>query len=329
MKKTLIIITALFTITACNNKNKKLAVKYDNREITINEIDNTINKQLFHILEGVYILRRTAANEYINQLILADEAKKRNITVEELINQEVKAKITDSVINTTIKELHGYVPDRMNAFKTYDINTDFGKRYLYKSLISEFTKNFADSLRKNHNIELLLTPPEKLRPSFNTNNLTVKYRNSIKSKLSIILIANYDCEGCKMALPIYNKLYEKYKTIIRFGFLYFSTQVSLSAKAAESAGQQNKFWQMHTKLFQLHKTPDTTKVLALANELKLNITKFNNSLNDSTINNMLQKNINTLEQNGIYGTPTLIINNKIFNAPFNIPEIEDYIKYHS
>ena len=81
-QKHLLLIPFLFLlfVSSCNQKSKKnIALIIDDKEIYVEQIDKLIEEPLTRILEGIYILRQGAINEYIDNFVLKVEAeKKRN-----------------------------------------------------------------------------------------------------------------------------------------------------------------------------------------------------------------------------------------------------------
>jgi hypothetical protein len=62
------------------------------RSVTQGELDDSITAQLFPLQQQIYALRKSALENLILRTILEDEAKRRNISVEELRKQFTAAK---------------------------------------------------------------------------------------------------------------------------------------------------------------------------------------------------------------------------------------------
>jgi len=82
-----------------------------------------------------------------------------------------------------------------------------------------------------------------------------------------------------------------------------------SARAALAANEQGKFWEYHDKLFALKKiTPESfTKI---AQELNLDMDKFNKDMQSPEIRAKLQKDLVDAQDAGVGGTPTIFINGR-------------------
>lgn len=325
MNKNLLLVSLFILIISCSKTKDKPIATIDNKAITYTDIDNILEKQLFHILEGIYIMRRDALNEYINEYILETEAKKQNMRVEELLDKNVMCKITDSLIEHTITKLKGFVPDRTNPYKIYDCKTNYGMSYLKKSLLIDEKNKYINELKRQHKIKIFIKPPHKVRPSVNLNKLNISYKGNKNSKHSFILIGNYDCDGCLQAKSIVDYLYDKYNKKMKFSFCYYNYGLDLSSIATIAADKQGKYWEMHEKLLLKNNKKDTAFIIKCAENLDLDLETFKNDLKSIEIKTNIRNNINIIIENKITHTPTIVIDNKVFNAPFIKKDIEDFI----
>jgi thiol-disulfide isomerase/thioredoxin len=321
----LIILLFCIVIYSCNDKKQEIVARIDGRLITMQQVDELINEQLFHMLEGIYLIRKQALDEYINQIVITEEAKRQNLSEEKLLDKEIMPLLVDSLIEERIVVLHGFVPDRTDPKKIYDCKTAFGREYLRESMLLEAKSKYAYKLRAKHKIEIFIKTPYKYRPKVNLKGIALHFKGNLKSNVELIFIGNYECEGCIQAKPIVDYINSKYGEKIKFGFCYYDVQPSLAAKAVEAANLQNKYWEMHEMFFTEYQHLDTTDILIKASLLGLNKTKLKKDLSSQAIQQKLEQNIKIINENKIVTTPTIVINGNVFNAPFNQSDIEDYI----
>lgn len=76
------------------------------------------------------------------------------------------------------------------------------------------------------------------------------------SKVILIEYGDFQCPGCGKAFPILQALSQEYKDRIAFVYRNFPLtsahpNAKAAAAAAEAAGLQGKYWEMHDKLFEL------------------------------------------------------------------------------
>lgn len=85
------------------------------------------------------------------------------------------------------------------------------------------------------------------------------------------------------------------------------------ARYALAAEKQGKYWDLNNLLFS--EKPDTEdKILELAKSVGIDITKLQNDANSKEIENALLKSIDQAASLNIYGTPTMVINSKVYTG---------------
>jgi protein-disulfide isomerase len=91
----------------------------------------------------------------------------------------------------------------------------------------------------------------------------------------------------------------------------FSKQAAVAARAA---GDQNKYWEYHDKLFQNLSALNPEKFLQIAKELSLNIDAFKKSIADPIHLKHIEKDLQEAANAGVQGTPTIFFNGRLLSA---------------
>jgi protein-disulfide isomerase len=81
-----------------------------------------------------------------------------------------------------------------------------------------------------------------------------------------------------------------------------------AAEAAEAAGAQGKFWEMHTLLFERQQALQTKDLIRYAGELGLDVERFRDELKRGKYSERVRADFLAGVQNGVYGTPGLFLN---------------------
>lgn len=333
MKKILTILFLFFLLiyfTSCNpNRNnyqnpkedKSVAAYINDSIITLKELDKSIQQELYDELNRIYTIRKVALEYKIIDKVFELEASKLGITVEEYINSYYNKRITDESLLSYIKknDLESGIIELKRTLKYVNINSTDGEKLLYKEFKNYLKKQLVDSLRTYYNIKINLSQPQS--SSFLLNDINFHYRGNLESKVTFLEISDIECSTCKNNFPLYEKIYEKYKDKVKFGFSHFSSYATLSAIACEYANKQGKFWEMHDSLFKLNHL-DSSKIKNIAINMNLDLENYKLDFNDSLIISGLEDNFERIHSKGIYATPTIIINNRtVFNSA-SIEEIE-------
>jgi cyclophilin family peptidyl-prolyl cis-trans isomerase len=115
----------------------------------------------------------------------------------------------------------------------------------------------------------------------------------------------------------------------------FHDKAALSAQAAESAANQDKFWEMHDLLFERQSEWSQLSVedfedwlVEAAGELDLDTEQFSSDLTSTEMEEMAQKAWDDAVGIGIPGTPFLLINSRIWptNVPANLETVSALVE---
>jgi protein-disulfide isomerase len=313
---------------SCQTKKSKphiqsgIAFTIDSKAYSYKDVDATVRQELFDELNRIYSIRKIAIDFMIQKEILKIEAKAKNISTDDLLDSLYKKKITDANRIKYIKE-NDYtegIPILEKGYQTYDIKSKKGKRVLLERLKKTILHEYIDSLKTVYNINIYLKPPTS--PTIKIKNLMTYYKGNLDSNITFLQISDLECEMCREYAPIFNELYQKYKDSVRFGFTQFGSYTSLSAIALESSGKQGKFWEMYDSIAFTKNLPEKIDLLKIAKNIDLNLEQFNFDLESENIKTALKDNFSKLDAAGIYGTPTIMINNKLIYNSSSIEDIE-------
>ena len=140
------------------------------------------------------------------------------------------------------------------------------------------------------------------------------------SLVTLIEYGDYQCAPCASVHPLIKTVVTDYKDKIRFVFRNFPIptlhQNALTASTvAEAAGLQDKYWEMHDKLYENQTAwADLTTdkridyFSDLANQLKLNVSKFKSDLSLQSISDKIKYDQALAEKTGVQGTPSMYLN---------------------
>ncbi len=145
--------------------------------------------------------------------------------------------------------------------------------------------------------------------------------NTTNPKLSLIEYGDFQCPACGQYEPIMEQLTKDYGDRVEFVFRNFPLyqihqDAMISAQAAEAAGLQGKYWQMHDVLYQNQATwslaPADVVVSkyfnGYATQLGLSVAKFDADIESSVVKSKIQHDLDTGNAAQIDHTPTFFIN---------------------
>jgi len=137
------------------------------------------------------------------------------------------------------------------------------------------------------------------------------------AKVTIVAFSDFQCPACAAAYPIAKQIVASYQDKVFFVFRHFPIPAHRNAKvaayAAEAAGEQGKFWEMHDKLFDTQNEWSTSanpeeKFSEYAKSLNLDLEKFKNDMNNDNLKKRIEKGISDGRKAQVNATPTFFIN---------------------
>jgi protein-disulfide isomerase len=147
--------------------------------------------------------------------------------------------------------------------------------------------------------------------------------------VTIVEFSDYECPFCARFFDqTYSQIKEKYidtgkvKLIFRDFPLSFHTQAQKAAEAAECAGEQGKYYDMHDKLFAEGVAGGVASFKGYAKSLGLDTAKFDSCLDNGDMASEVQKDFLDGQQAGVQGTPGFFVNGVPISGaqPFSVFE---------
>lgn len=133
-------------------------------------------------------------------------------------------------------------------------------------------------------------------------------------KATLVEFSDFECPACAAAFPVVKDIVNQYKDSLRFAYRHFPLEQHpnsrLAAYAAEAAGAQGKFWQMHDALFQNQTELSKDKIEGLARDLGLNVEQFTKDITEETYKQKVENDITSAIKLGVSSTPTFFLNGK-------------------
>ena len=137
--------------------------------------------------------------------------------------------------------------------------------------------------------------------------------------VTIIEFSDYQCPFCKrFHTDTFPQLNEEYIKTGKVKFIYrdfplgFHQNAQKAAEAAECAGEQGKYYEMHEKLFTMGNGDGSglnpVDLKKCAQELKLDTGKFNTCLDSSAMRQEVAKDLADGQRAGVQGTPGFFVN---------------------
>jgi protein-disulfide isomerase len=143
-------------------------------------------------------------------------------------------------------------------------------------------------------------------------------RGPATAKVTIVACSDFQCPFCARVEPTLDELAKMYGDELRIVFkhnpLPMHNRAHAAAIAAEAAGKQGKFWEMHAKLFANARDLTDENFIAWAGEIGLDVAKFERDLGERAIADRVRKQSEQCMQLGARGTPSFFVNGRFLSG---------------
>jgi protein-disulfide isomerase len=136
---------------------------------------------------------------------------------------------------------------------------------------------------------------------------------SEKAAVTLVEYGDYECPYCGQAYLVVNQLMDMFGDTLRLAYRHFPLTTvhpyaQQAAEAAEAAGAQDQFWEMHSMLYENQDALDEESLLEYANDLSLSLEQFASELAEHRHAPKIQEDVTSGIRSGVNGTPTFFIN---------------------
>ncbi|HEX3082642.1 MAG TPA: thioredoxin domain-containing protein [Candidatus Saccharimonadia bacterium] len=153
--------------------------------------------------------------------------------------------------------------------------------------------------------------------------------------VTMVEFGDYQCPACGAAYPNVKQLLADYNGKVTFYFRNFPLtnlhpNAMASAQAAEAAGDQGKYWQMHDMLYENQKdwstvTDPTSTFVNYAQSLGLDTTKFRNAIINKEFQSVIDQDIADGTALNIQGTPTFYFNGTAYSGDSSYASLKNKV----
>jgi protein-disulfide isomerase len=150
-------------------------------------------------------------------------------------------------------------------------------------------------------------------------------QGSASAPVTLVEYGDYECPYCGMAYPIVKSIQRALGNKLGFAFRNFPLSDShppaaQAAVAAEAAGGQGRFWEMHDALYENQERLGTDDLMKYGEELGLDTNQFARDLSDGTYKARVREDFRGGVRSGVNGTPTFFVNGSRYDGGWNDPD---------
>lgn len=289
--------------------------------ITEQDLAEAVGPQLMQLHMQEYEAKNKTLESLIRRKVVELEAKKRNVTPDKLMEQEVDSKVLDP----TDAEVEAYFLGQNRVGARLEDTKEQFRSALKQVRLTKARQAYADSLRAKMDVAVLLRPPS-VEVAFDP----ARVKGDPKAPVTIVEFADFQCPYCKNAESVLTSLLEKYNGSVKLAYMDFPLREihphsEPAAEASRCAGEQGKFWEFHDSLFADPAKLDDSDLIARAKTLGLQEELFKTCLSSGKFKSRIDADREVGIKAGVGGTPGFFVNGVFINGVQSRAEFEKVI----
>lgn len=149
--------------------------------------------------------------------------------------------------------------------------------------------------------------------------------------VTVVEYGDFECPNCKQAAPAVKLLLDRFAGRVRVVFRHFPLEevhphALHAAQAAETAGAQGKFWEMHDLLFANQQHLKLQQLHGYAEQLQLDMARYTGEMDDEIYLQRIREHQRSGHDSGVRSTPAFFINGKIQDVSFGLHSLFDGVE---
>jgi protein-disulfide isomerase len=308
----LVLLVALGLAVAAQTPAKaEPLAEVDGQAISAEEVEKAIAAQLTQLEEQIYTLKRQKVEALIAERLLTQEAAKRGMTVQALLDAEVTTKVEP----VTEQEIETFYQANKARLKGEEATVrEQIRAHLQKQKLAAQREAFVQSLRFQATVVVYLKAPAVFRAEVSVDGAPVK--GSATAPVTIVEFSDFHCPFCKRVLPTLGQLEAQYGDKVKLVFRDYPIDnlhpaARKAHEAARCAHDQGTFWAYHDALFANAPKASPEQLKTYAQEAGLDVPAFEQCVNTGTYQAAVQRDVEDGTRVGVTGTPAFFINGRL------------------
>lgn len=156
-------------------------------------------------------------------------------------------------------------------------------------------------------------------------------RGPVDAAVTLLEYGDYECIYCGRAEAAIRELSARFGDDLTYVWRHLPLQdvhprAQLAAEAAEAAGAQGKFWEMHDLMIGHQKSIDIKDLRHYAEELELDVDRFWDDLRGRTFADEVAEDVESADLSQVTGTPSFFINGHRHEGAYDIDTLTTLVK---
>jgi protein-disulfide isomerase len=288
-----------------------VAARVGDEVITLSEVTEGVKKELAKLDEQRHAVIEQRLEQLIDERLLAQEAKKQGVSVDDLLKREVYAKareVPDADVTAFITQNKARLPKMDEAQLRLRV-----REHLRAQRVAQQQQTYVQGLRERGVVTVSLPAPPVVRHAVSPDRGFAK--GGKNAPVTIVEFSDFQCPFCRNVNATLQQVLDRYPGKVRLVFRDFPlAQLHPGApkahEAARCAAEQGKFWEYHDVLFERSPRHSSQELKQYARELKLDAAAFGACLDGNKHAAEVARDVQEGARLGLTGTPSFFINGR-------------------
>jgi protein-disulfide isomerase len=305
-------LVLLAPLGIADEQASEVMAKIGDEEISRAEVLEAASSKLRELDQQRHEILRQAVEQLVNQKLLERKAEEKGQEMEEYIRSSLEPAVTEPT-EEDIKSFYESVKSRLGGRTLEQVRPQIVQK-LQNDQRQEAYDELIDGLRAESNVEILLEP---YRAEISADD--DPFLGPADAPVTIVEFSDYQCPYCQRAEEVVDQVLEHYEGKVRVVFrdLPLESLHPQAPKAHEAAGcalAQDRFWDMHDKLFANRQDLGRESLVKYATELELDVEAFESCLDEGQRTEEVAEDIAAARAQGISGTPAFFVNGRLLSG---------------
>jgi Na+:H+ antiporter, NhaA family len=176
-----------------------------------------------------------------------------------------------------------------------------------------------------------MTSSSVTRPEFQPVTADDHVFGPADAPVTLLMYGNYECLHCRRVYPEVAAMRADLGARLRFVYRHFAVaadfpHAELAAEAAEAAGAQGRFWEMHEALSLRAPSLEHDALLAEAARVGLDLDKLSRALDTRTYHGLVRDRTTRALETGVRSTPTFFVNGVYVEDPWDLDGLRSLLE---
>jgi protein-disulfide isomerase len=258
--------------------------------------------------------KRAALDAMVAEALIAEAAKKKNMTPEAFEQAELKARIKPigeadvvTFYQSNINQMQG---------RSLEVMAPAIRRYLQDQQTDAARSALIAELRKSGPAVRVLFEPPRHEIEVTADDPAI---GSASAPVTLVEFSDFQCPFCQRVAPTLKQVKDTYGDKVRvvwkdFPLTQIHPQAFKAGEAAHCAADQGKFWEYHDRLFANQQALQPNDLKKYAADLGLDAAAFGTCLDTSKYGERVRDGVAEGSRLGVNSTPTIYINGRVLSG---------------